>query len=788
MKPERLEMAGFAPFRSATEIDFGGLDLFALTGPTGSGKSSVIDAITFALYGRVARYGGRAVEPVISLGAAEARVLFEFTVEGVPYTAARVVRRRPHGGANVAEARLESKGVVLASGADEVGRHVEHLLGLGLDHFNRSVVLPQGEFAAFLHDTPAGQQALVKALLDMGVLDEVRRLAGERQRTAQALADSARTQLDHLADATAEAEDQAGRRLATLEAQVEPVGRAEEQIQTAQDQVRQRVEELKSIQEQQKLVGQVRVPDSVARLAEDLKVARERLGRAQADEGQATEAVEKAAEGAAGLPSRPEIEAMLQMRQHLSESEKKREAIDLGGLDQEVVSATEAVGQARSVREAAAAAWEEARTRHAAHALAMGLHAGDPCPVCHRPFDEEPESSPADLDELKAAVGSAERSVAEVESRLRRAEQARAEAGATHAACVETIDDLGRRLGDSPDEAELGRLLEERSRIDSEATDLENALKEARRRVVDARAGLTTLETRERQAWDDYSTARDRLAALGPPAAGRDDLDAAWSELAGWARDQAQLLDARVGECEEQAKVAQADLEEQRTRLAARLEELGVGGSGAASARLAAACATAAADLDRVRERRSQRETLEADLAKFSQSGAIATALANHLRAGNFVGWFLAEALATLVEGANSLLDDLTRGAYSLALHDRSIEVIDHRNADERRSVRSLSGGETFLVSLALALSLGEQLSNMSQLGGSRLEAIFLDEGFGSLDAETLETVTSVVTELAASGRVVGLVTHVKDLGEQVPVRFEIRPGPGGSTIERIET
>src|SRR5690606_31707950 len=142
MKPERLEMAGFAPFRSATEIDFGGLDIFALTGPTGSGKSSVIDAITFALYGRVARYGGRAVEPVISLGAAEARVLFEFTVEGVPYTAARVVRRNPRGGATVAEARLESGGAVLASGADEVGRHVEQLLGLGLDHFNRSVVLP----------------------------------------------------------------------------------------------------------------------------------------------------------------------------------------------------------------------------------------------------------------------------------------------------------------------------------------------------------------------------------------------------------------------------------------------------------------------------------------------------------------------------------------------------------------------------------------------------------------------------------------------------------------------
>jgi exonuclease SbcC len=218
------------------------------------------------------------------------------------------------------------------------------------------------------------------------------------------------------------------------------------------------------------------------------------------------------------------------------------------------------------------------------------------------------------------------------------------------------------------------------------------------------------------------------------------------------------------------------------------LEEAGVGGAGSASARVAAACATAGAELQRVREKREQRLRLETDIEHFAESTAVSSALANHLKAPNFVGWFLSEALSRLVEGANSLLAELTRDAYSLVMENGSIEVVDHRNADERRSVRSLSGGETFLVSLALALSLGEQLASLSELGSSRLEAIFLDEGFGSLDAETLETVTTVVTELAAGGRVVGLVTHVKDLGDQVPVRFEVRPGPGGSTIERVVT
>ena len=68
------------------------------------------------------------------------------------------------------------------------------------------------------------------------------------------------------------------------------------------------------------------------------------------------------------------------------------------------------------------------------------------------------------------------------------------------------------------------------------------------------------------------------------------------------------------------------------------------------------------------------------------------------------------------------------------------------------------------------------------------METIFLDEGFGSLDRETLEVVGSVMHELGARGRTVGLVTHVAELAEQVPVRFEVRKGPGSATVTRVET
>jgi exonuclease SbcC len=101
--------------------------------------------------------------------------------------------------------------------------------------------------------------------------------------------------------------------------------------------------------------------------------------------------------------------------------------------------------------------------------------------------------------------------------------------------------------------------------------------------------------------------------------------------------------------------------------------------------------------------------------------------------------------------------------------------------------VKSLSGGETFLVSLALALALSEEVASMSASGASRLEAIFLDEGFGSLDPESLDIVGSVIAEIGASGKMVGIVTHVRELAEEVPVRFEISKATAGATVRKIE-
>jgi exonuclease SbcC len=100
--------------------------------------------------------------------------------------------------------------------------------------------------------------------------------------------------------------------------------------------------------------------------------------------------------------------------------------------------------------------------------------------------------------------------------------------------------------------------------------------------------------------------------------------------------------------------------------------------------------------------------------------------------------------------------------------------------------VKTLSGGETFQASLALALALSKQVTSLSATGASKLESIFLDEGFGTLDETTLDVVASTLENLASSGsRMVGVITHVAALAERIPVRYEVIRDSAGSHIER---
>jgi len=112
------------------------------------------------------------------------------------------------------------------------------------------------------------------------------------------------------------------------------------------------------------------------------------------------------------------------------------------------------------------------------------------------------------------------------------------------------------------------------------------------------------------------------------------------------------------------------------------------------------------------------------------------------------------------------------------------IVIVDQFNGDEQRSVRTLSGGETFLASLALALALSERLPELAGTGAAvSLESLFLDEGFGALDSESLDLAVQGLETLAGGQRMIGVISHVPELAERLPDRIEVVPGVHGSAV-----
>ncbi|OLT19731.1 hypothetical protein BJF78_35980 [Pseudonocardia sp. CNS-139] len=181
MRPVLLEMAGFGSFREPTAVDFRETEYFALVGPTGAGKSTVIDALTFALYGSVPRWdNARTVALALAPTVARGTVRLVFDLGGARYVAARELRRATTGSVSVRTARLErlrdpsglggvdEETEPLADGAAAVTKAVEELLGLPFGDFCTCVVLPQGDFAEFLHTEPRKRQEKLVRILGLG--------------------------------------------------------------------------------------------------------------------------------------------------------------------------------------------------------------------------------------------------------------------------------------------------------------------------------------------------------------------------------------------------------------------------------------------------------------------------------------------------------------------------------------------------------------------------------------------------------------------------------------------
>ena len=800
MRPLHLELEGFGPYRTRTAVDLTDCDLFAVVGPTGAGKSTLIDAICFALYGAVPRYDDRGlVAPVISLGALQARVALRFSVGGRTYLATRVVRNT-RGKVSTKEARLErvgdaagragasgapgaeaGVGEVLAGRVSEMGSAVEAVVGLGFEEFTRSVVLPQGAFARLLHERPAERQELIGRLLGLDAYRRVGQRARQMAAETRAGTEAARRRVGELAGATEASLAAARARVGDWQALADALAGARTRIEAIEQDLATADAEARRLGALAAALDAVQAPADLAELTATREGARAALEAAERAEAEATADAEAATAALVDRPSLEVLEAWGRAQAELAARQKERAKV-AAALEQ----ARAVLADAQAELEEARAALAERQRAHTAHALRATLVAGAPCPVCEQPVTRVPKGR-------VPALGAAERRVAAAEEACRAAEREERRRTRDLDALDGHLKGLAAGLDGAPPPDELAARREETRALVTAAQEAERAAAAARRRVATARRDLTGAEAALAEVAAALRPRRDAIVAAGgtPPHetgdAGRD-----WPALLTWVARERPGVAARLDEA--RGVVAQRRTErdrvlaEVRDRVAALGRRVDAGAGIAELAEIAAdGAAQARAGADRIAEQLAERERLEREITDLDRQAAVAETLGEHLRASQFEAWLLTEALERLAEGAGVHLEEISRGRFTLGFdpQTRDFQVIDHAHASERRPVRTLSGGETFLASLALALALADQLRDLAADATARLEAVFLDEGFGTLDADSLEVVAGAIENLAAGDRMVGIVTHVPDLAERMPVQLRVIRTPDGARVEK---
>ena len=330
--------------------------------------------------------------------------------------------------------------------------------------------------------------------------------------------------------------------------------------------------------------------------------------------------------------------------------------------------------------------------------------------------------------------------------------------------------------------------------LEEQVRQIEANLKAAAEEAATARNRLATAEEAQRL------TAESALAAL-EAALGRAESRDQEIERAGFENEaavrQALLDKATVDRLEEQVQRHLQETHAADQRKAALGAELGderVSDQQLAAVDKRAASATAEVEaalgrekrleeqIGRARERLERLQELREELRRQEAALHVHELLAADLRNDRFQAYLLQEVFTELVRGASARLLTLTGERYSLRFDDDAIRVVDHDNADETRISDTLSGGETFLTSLALALELSDQVQRA--VGAVNLDSLFIDEGFGTLDPDTLSLVSETLQNLRIGGRMVGVITHIPELRDEFAQQVIVIKHQGYSTVE----
>ena len=876
MKPIQLVLSAFGPYVERTVIDFSALGeegLFLIAGDTGAGKTTIFDAISFALYGEAS--GGKEKRKSKSFHSdyvsdqTETYVELTFRHRGETWWIRRNLeyqrpaKKKKDGmetttrQAADAQMRNEDTGEEILR-MDDVNRRVRELLGLTQDQFTQTVMIAQGDFLKILTASSDERKKLFRDLFHTNLyvdlqsrLQEKNRACADEQKALEQTILNAEGKIDPEAE-FAEREillSYCGQ-IQHTDALCALLARLIEQEKAAQEQAKAQKKEaadqigklIAAVTEGERVnrdfadweskkarlaaltAGQGEIDAQRAALAaarraqqletdealmrrtrRDMDAQRAALSEAQAALEQAEKALPEAETRMKEAESRGgEIHALLAQAKQmedclpvLGEVEQLKAALDT--QKRELQKLTEASSRAQAAYTAAQNSYYLSQ----AGLLARELKAGQPCPVCGStthpcPAQITPETVTRQaLEQAAKRRETAEKAQGDAATRL-----------AANRAALEEREGRLRALKIGADET--------RQRLAARIDAAHQAAAERQRAIDEARSAYQALDKRKTAAQSAVDAAQKQLAALEEDLRAQTEAFEQKRAAHGFEDEASYRLAKRTDAEIERLDREIRNFDEQKRTLAAQTRELEDKLSGRQKTDLTALQNRRAAALDRQakaenaekamvrkltlhesadREIRQANAAIQKKRGKWQIIQELYTCCAG-IAAGNprakltFEAYVQQYYFRFVVAAANKRLTRLTDGMFTLRVMREAanrvsqsgldLEVLD-RSTGQARDVSTLSGGESFLASLALALGLSDAVQ--SQSGQIRMDAMFIDEGFGSLDENALRSSIDVLLELADGKRLIGIISHVQELEERIDKQIVVTKTPNGSTV-----
>jgi exonuclease SbcC len=751
MRPVRLKLKDFLSYRGEHTIDLDGVTLAVLSGPNGSGKSSLIDAMRFALFGHTR--GG--TDGVITEGEQACRVEFEFALGDDVYL---VSRQRSRKGAGTTLLSLQMRNghepiVLDGKSVAETQRRIEQVIHLTDELFTVTACANQGNVAAFSQAKPAARKQVLSDILDLAAWD---RRADVTRQLGRAL--TAQLEVDRT-------------RHAALQATASEAGALREQIAQTEatrgdvaGQIAATEGELTQAQEAKEALLRDREADHIRRKSLDELAARAETTKTAI--GEATTRLtqlEKAVSGKAALSDG--IRRAEEAQTYSQELEAKRQEDERLAHDAELVAqrkraaVTEHTQAVRSLKERI----EQARASHDRQVCSLRQRVTD-LNAQAEPLERVPcaNTEIAARCPLIAAARKAKAALPGIESELAKLLESDPVAAAERQLSVLDSQPIAqaeeKRLREiAKARKEAGYNAAEHAKAKQAAGKLRD-LQESLRRVERSEAQLTEVRTQLDGLTTEAKQAAERKSALekelGPPRN--------WDALL--AKAESTIRTARAAIADLQTKLQ--TLGQQRGALEERL-------------RLAEQAVAEVEQLSaQVRDGERRLNLLKILAQAFGKSGIPAL--------------LIEQAVPDLEAVANDVLSVLSDGRMSLALRSQREtkaktiqETLDIVIADERgeRPYENFSGGEAMRVDLALRIALSVLLASRA---GARCEMLVLDETCAPLDSQGRALFVDCLGRISDRFATVLVVTHVDELKELFPYRYEVSKNGQGSTVNLV--